>query len=584
MTHLRPLVLLLAACSGAMPGPAGPDGDADGDGWTPANGDCDDTDADVNPSAVDVPLDEIDQDCDGVDAEALTAAALQPGDLQITEFMADPLAVEPAYGEWVEIRNHLDQPVDLQGLLLRDNERDDAFIGGTAVVPAGGYLVVGGALSPELTGGAPVSVVWEADMGLSNSADAFVIEANGVVLDEVEWDPSWPVSDGLSVGLDPDATDPTEVSSWCVGTELYGVAGYGSPGQPNPPCPAPFAGIDAWELEVGDLLITEVLQSPSRVEDDYGEWIEVYNPGDEPVNLEGLTLVSDDGDAADIDTRAVVEPGAYAVLAGFADPRINGGLDPVWTWEWDYGLKGSGMQIQLAYGTFVVDAIRYDNGITFPDPAGASMSLDPSALDEAANDDGANWCEGVDPYGDGDLGTPGAANPPCPTVAGEVPRPGDLVITEIMFDPAAVDGDVGEWFEVANPGGDTLDLSGVVVSDDGGNSYTLPEATTLGAGELLVLGRDGDRTTNGDAAVDIVYGDSIKWGNGGDSVILALAGTIIDEVTYDKGWGAGNGASLSLNPGDVDAVLNDGAAAWCPASSSYGDGDLGTPGAPNDPC
>ena len=30
-----------------------------------------------------------------------------------------------------------------------------------------------------------------------------------------------------------------------------------------------------------------------------------------------------------------------------------------------------------------------------------------------ANDDIGNWCDGVTAYGDGDLGTPGAANPTC---------------------------------------------------------------------------------------------------------------------------------------------------------------------------
>ena len=48
--------------------------DADGDGWTVEDGDCDDTDPLVHPGATDAPCDALDSDCDGVGAEAAAVA------------------------------------------------------------------------------------------------------------------------------------------------------------------------------------------------------------------------------------------------------------------------------------------------------------------------------------------------------------------------------------------------------------------------------------------------------------------------------------------------------------------------------
>lgn len=51
--------------------------DVDGDGYTPADGDCDDTDALVNPGALEMPWDGLDNDCDG--GRAHPAAAVSVG-------------------------------------------------------------------------------------------------------------------------------------------------------------------------------------------------------------------------------------------------------------------------------------------------------------------------------------------------------------------------------------------------------------------------------------------------------------------------------------------------------------------------
>lgn len=83
----------------------------------------------------------------------------------------------------------------------------------------------------------------------------------------------------------------------------------------------------------------------------------------------------------------------------------------------DITLANAGDEVRLldAVGA-LVDEVLYDGGAAFPDPNGASMSLDPGSLTALANDDGAARCESpggtVGPTSD--LATPGAPNPPCP--------------------------------------------------------------------------------------------------------------------------------------------------------------------------
>lgn len=63
-----------------------------------------------------------------------------------------------------------------------------------------------------------------------------------------------------------------------------------------------------------------------------------------------------------------------------------------------------------------------------------------------------------------------------------------LKITEIMYNPpdiGLVDGDEYEFIELQNIGNETLDLSGVTLSD--GVDFTFPQGASLRAGEFLVL-------------------------------------------------------------------------------------------------
>ena len=61
----------------------------------------------------------------------------------------------------------------------------------------------------------------------------------------------------------------------------------------------------------------------------------------------------------------------------------------------------------------MIAQVEYDGGTEFPDPTGASMTLDPDHFTYADAQVGANWCEASSVYSDPNLGTPRSPNDLC---------------------------------------------------------------------------------------------------------------------------------------------------------------------------
>ncbi|MFQ6677933.1 MAG: choice-of-anchor D domain-containing protein [Fidelibacterota bacterium] len=155
------------------------------------------------------------------------------------------------------------------------------------------------------------------------------------------------------------------------------------------------------------LVINEIMQNPSEVSDPLGEWIEVHNRWFTPIHLEDFTLADDGADAHTISSDVIIPAGGYTVLGVNADTSTNGNVKVDYVFSgFSLGNSDDEVVIKLPGGT-ELDRVNYDNGATFPDPAGASMELIAPHFD---NTIGSNWTMGVTPYGDGDLGSPGRRN------------------------------------------------------------------------------------------------------------------------------------------------------------------------------
>lgn len=165
----------------------------------------------------------------------------------------------------------------------------------------------------------------------------------------------------------------------------------------------------------------------------------------------------------------------------------------------------------------------------------------------------------------------------------EIIEPGDvnIVINEIMQNPAALSDAVGEWFEIYNAGVDPVDINGWTLKDLGTNSHVIDNGGPLviGAGDYMVLGVNTAIMALEGVTLGYEY-SGIALANGDDELFLLDASLQeIDSVSWDGGpvWPDPSGISMQFNGvGDN----NDGAN-WVADGPSFGSGDIGTPGSVN---
>ena len=158
-----------------------------------------------------------------------------------------------------------------------------------------------------------------------------------------------------------------------------------------------------------------------------------------------------------------------------------------------------------------LDRIEYDREWMFT--AGTSKQLDPAYYSSTANDDLIAWCDSSDSFADS-YGTPGTANLNCgaETSTTSTSSDGDdgplgptsltLIVTEVMADSIG-DDSLCEWVELTNLSDDTLDLSGVTLSDSGQNLATVDEGVMVAPFDAIVIGRSIDIKANCGTDVDI---------------------------------------------------------------------------------
>ena len=164
--------------------------------------------------------------------------------------------------------------------------------------------------------------------------------------------------------------------------------------------------------------------------------------------------------------------------------------------------------------------------------------------------------------------------------------PGELLITEIMYDPTSINDTEGEWIEIYNNTSSPVNLDNLVITS-GTNTFILHERIILESGSYAVFARS-DTAFDGNK---IIF-DGISLTNTSDDISLhtfgsdGTDGVIIATVSYDEsnGFPNGQGTSIQLNLLNFNFEDAQTGSSWCLSTEAYNTGDNGSPGLTNTTC
>lgn len=160
----------------------------------------------------------------------------------------------------------------------------------------------------------------------------------------------------------------------------------------------------------GDIIITEFMPDPAKVSDASGEWFEVYNTSNHPIDMNGWYISDGKTKKHTIsNTNALtIQTGGFLLFSIKADSTVNGGIIPDYTYSTFTFANSSGKIVISDVAGVVIDSVSYANT-----SSGKSWNLDPKHFKSNENDNVDNWCTASIAYGKGDMGTPKKMNTVC---------------------------------------------------------------------------------------------------------------------------------------------------------------------------
>lgn len=235
----------------------------------------------------------------------------------------------------------------------------------------------------------------------------------------------------------------------------------------------------------------------------------------------------------------------------------------------------------------VVDASRdsgaKDHGPTLPETS--DPNADTTDIEDAST-----------PIAPTDAGKAPIDSGKAPVDAGQVPpsgapKPtkGEVLISEVMYDPQLGSEPDNEWFEVYNAASGNRSLTGLTILDGGNRTHVIGQGVTVAPGAYVVLVRSQTAAAVAKipaAAVVYEYGapfdsSSIQLANGSTGGLWLRDGTTIVAQADYGGWYSQSGSSIQLKTLTFSASAQ--SSNWCVSLHTWATGtDKGTPGAASD--
>ncbi len=419
--------------------------------------------------------------------------------LYINEFMASNDVSFPGpqgdYPDWIEIYNAGTEAVMLGGYYMSDVLDDTAAMyqipdtyPDSVTVAAGSYILF-------YANKGEASSVFNLNFKLSGGGEAVGL-----------WDASSTLIDSYTYG---EQTTDISFGRYPDGADEWGFMSDITPGASNA-TPDPPATV----LFINEFMASNDVSFPGP-QGDFPDWIEIYNPGAEAVNLAGYYMADDLGDTAAMYQIPATYPDSVTVEAGgFIVFYANKG-EASSVLNLDFKLSGGGEQIGLWNADQIfMDSLTYGEQITDTSYGRYQDGTD-------------NW------YFMADI-TPGASNinpNPPPTI--------ELYINEFMASNDSSfpgpQGDYPDWIEIYNPGTEAVMLGGYFMSDDLVDpaamyqiSDAYPDSVTVEAGGFIVFYANKEEASS-------VLNLNFKLSGGGEQIGLWNADQIfMDSLTYGE--------------------------------------------------
>jgi len=155
------------------------------------------------------------------------------------------------------------------------------------------------------------------------------------------------------------------------------------------------------------------------------------------------------------------------------------------------------------------------------------------------------------------------------------PLPGDVVVAEFLSNPQQVSDALGEWVEIVGVVGN-VNIDNLEMRDASADNVKFGIPVQLQPGTELVIAADGLPSRNGGLRPHLVWPLGDFSLAAADTVWLEYGTTEIDRIDYTSSWG-GNGISSERIDCNIPGTL----ANFTDATTTFGNGDMGTPGADN---